>query len=162
MLTAAQKKAQAKYDKSHTRSVLCKFNCTTDADILFRLDEVTNKQGYIKELIRKDVRGFDDILQIDSIRILLMPIIKKYDIKKLYLFGSYARDEARGDSDIDILIEDYEKKGMMSFLELQESMENQLNKKVDLVEYSAITANITRSGRRFFEHIEREKVLLYG
>ena len=54
MVTDAQKKAAAKYDKSHTKGVYIKLNKTTDADILNRLQEVGNVQGYIKELIRKD------------------------------------------------------------------------------------------------------------
>lgn len=54
MVTDAQKRAAAKYDKSHTKGVYIKLNKTTDADILNRLQEVGNVQGYIKELIRKD------------------------------------------------------------------------------------------------------------
>ena len=61
MTTVAQKKASAKYDKHHTRSVLFKFNTTNDADILARLDGSNNKQGYIKELIRNDIRGDGDV-----------------------------------------------------------------------------------------------------
>jgi hypothetical protein len=52
MATEAQRKASAKYDKEHTKSMLFKFNTTNDADILAKLDEVGNKQGYIKNLIR--------------------------------------------------------------------------------------------------------------
>lgn len=55
MVTDAQKRAAAKYDKSHTKGVYIKLNKTTDADILNRLQEVGNVQGYIKELIRKDI-----------------------------------------------------------------------------------------------------------
>nr|WP_285017259.1 nucleotidyltransferase domain-containing protein [Lactococcus garvieae] len=31
------------------------------------------------------------------------PIAKNYNLKEVYLFGSYARGEAREDSDIDLL-----------------------------------------------------------
>ena len=55
MATDAQKRAVAKYDAKATRKVLLKLNKTTDADILQRLDEVENKQGYIKQLIREDI-----------------------------------------------------------------------------------------------------------
>jgi hypothetical protein len=55
MVTDAQKRAAAKYDKSHTKGVYIKLNKTTDADILERLQEAGNVQGYIKELIRKDI-----------------------------------------------------------------------------------------------------------
>lgn len=52
----AQKKAQARYDAKATSRVFLKLNKKTDADILARLDEVESKQGYIKSLIRADIR----------------------------------------------------------------------------------------------------------
>ena len=54
-VSEAQKRANAKYDKSNTKMMSLKFNLQTDADILDRLASVPNKQGYIKELIRKDM-----------------------------------------------------------------------------------------------------------
>lgn len=46
---------QARYDANNTRQIRLKLNTKTDADILRRLDSVDNKQGYIKELIRRDM-----------------------------------------------------------------------------------------------------------
>ena len=74
MTTEAQKKASAKYDKEHTRSVMLKFNLTGDADILSKLDAVSNKQGYIKNLVRQDIRGSGECLPIDAIKTLLLPV----------------------------------------------------------------------------------------
>lgn len=54
--TDAHIKAVAKYDKANTKAVYLKLNTSTDADILKHLDEVDNKQGYIKELIRADMK----------------------------------------------------------------------------------------------------------
>lgn len=47
---------QARYDKVHTRVVSLKFNKGTDADILSKLEGVGNVQGYIKSLIRNDIK----------------------------------------------------------------------------------------------------------
>lgn len=55
MATEAKKRANAKYDKEHTKGVYLKLNLETDKDILCKLDAVKNKQTYIKELIRKDI-----------------------------------------------------------------------------------------------------------
>ena len=55
MATKAQIRAVAKYDKQNTKKIMLKLNTKTDADILKRLDSLPNKQGYIKELIRKDM-----------------------------------------------------------------------------------------------------------
>jgi len=51
----AAKRAQAKWDKANTIRVQMKLNTTTDADIIRKLEEVDSKQGYIKDLIRKDI-----------------------------------------------------------------------------------------------------------
>lgn len=55
MATEAEIKAKAKYDSKNTVQIKLKLNKKTDSDILQKLDEVGNKQGYIKELIRKDI-----------------------------------------------------------------------------------------------------------
>lgn len=55
-VSEAQKRAQAKYDKANTKQVIMKLNKTTDADILEVLDQTPNVQGYIKQLIRDDIR----------------------------------------------------------------------------------------------------------
>jgi hypothetical protein len=55
MATKAQKRAVAKYDAKNTVQLKLKLNLTTDADILQRLNEIENKQGYIKSLIRQDM-----------------------------------------------------------------------------------------------------------
>lgn len=48
-------KSQERYDASNTKQIRLKLNLKTDADILEFLDECLNKQGYIKELIRRDM-----------------------------------------------------------------------------------------------------------
>lgn len=56
MMSDAQKRASIKYDKDHTRQIKFKFNLETDSDVLDKLDSVDNKQGYIKALIRADIK----------------------------------------------------------------------------------------------------------
>ena len=55
MVSEARKRANAKYDARHTKQIKLKLNLETDWDILERLNEVDNKQGYIKDLIREDL-----------------------------------------------------------------------------------------------------------
>ena len=51
------KHAQAahKYNAKNTVQVPIRLNVKTDADILAKLETVASKQGYIKELIRRDM-----------------------------------------------------------------------------------------------------------
>ena len=51
----ARAKANAKYKKANIRQVIVNLNVKTDKDILEKLETVTNRQGYIKQLIRKDI-----------------------------------------------------------------------------------------------------------
>lgn len=57
MTSKAQMDAVRRYDDTHTKKIMLKLNLETDKDILGKLESVGNKQGYIKELIRKDMRG---------------------------------------------------------------------------------------------------------
>ena len=56
MQTEAMKKAKAKYDKANTKQIMLKLNLKSDKDILDQLQRMENKQGYIKDLIRKDLQ----------------------------------------------------------------------------------------------------------
>ena len=58
---------------------------------------------------------------------------QKYGIKHLYLFGSFARDEAKKQSDIDLLADFDEKNLTLSnFLDFKRELEAKLKIKVDL------------------------------
>lgn len=48
--------AQAKYAKANITRINLALNNKTDADILDKLREVPNKQGFIKESIRKNMK----------------------------------------------------------------------------------------------------------
>ena len=56
-MTPAEKSAKAKYDENNTVQIKLKLNLKTDKDILEALERSGNKQGYIKELIRKDLQS---------------------------------------------------------------------------------------------------------
>lgn len=53
----AQNKASAKYDKANTKGIYLKLNLTTDADIIDYLKGVDNTQGFIKSLIRANIKA---------------------------------------------------------------------------------------------------------
>ena len=45
------------------------------------------------------------ILKVEDIRAMVIPLLEKYDMRSASLFGSYARNEADENSDIDLLLE---------------------------------------------------------
>ena len=56
---------------------------------------------------------------------------KKFQVEKIGLFGSYARDEAKVDSDIDIFVQ--MKPDLFKLVELKQQIEEDLEKKVDII-----------------------------
>ena len=47
---------QDRWERENIKRLQVKLHTTIDADILNKLDSVPNKQGYIKQLIRQDLK----------------------------------------------------------------------------------------------------------
>ena len=56
MVRESKLRANAKYDKQNTTGLYLKLNKNTDIDIIERLSAQENKQGYIKLLIRENIK----------------------------------------------------------------------------------------------------------
>ena len=56
---------------------------------------------------------------------------RQYNVEKIGLFGSYARDEATKDSDIDIFVT--MKPNMFGMISIKEQIEEDLHTKVDII-----------------------------
>lgn len=82
----------------------------------------------------------EDIMKnnIDAIKEKALPVLKQAGVTRSSVFGSYVRGEARENSDIDILVELPKRKSLFDFIDLQLKLEEALNKKVDLGEFSTI------------------------
>lgn len=44
------------------------------------------------------------VITLENVTALVKPLTKKYHVKEIYLFGSYARGEADENSDLDFLV----------------------------------------------------------
>jgi hypothetical protein len=76
-------------------------------------------------------------------------------VQRAFLFGSYSRDAASEDSDVDILVElDYSQHIGLGFINMKLELEEKLNKKVDLVSSNAISKYI-------LPFINKDKRLIY-
>ena len=70
----------------------------------------------------------------------ILDILKKHNVIRAGIFGSFARGEQKKNSDIDILIEFEGKKSLFDLVELKLELEDRLNKKVDIITYKAINS----------------------
>jgi len=59
-------------------------------------------------------------------------LAEQYGVTSIGLFGSYARDEARDDSDIDIAVEIKKEDKVDNYFGLLHYLEDALHKKIDL------------------------------
>jgi uncharacterized protein len=64
-------------------------------------------------------------------------LLKKYNVNAIALFGSYSRDKATHESDIDLVV-DLGKNIGIQFVDLADELENLLHHRVDLVSLNAI------------------------
>ncbi len=74
---------------------------------------------------------------IKKIKPKIVKILKKNNVAKAGIFGSYARGENKKGSDIDILVEPPKGIGF-GFAGIELELEDKLKKKVDLLSYRAI------------------------
>jgi len=65
-------------------------------------------------------------------------LLQRHKVRSLAVFGSVARGEAHGDSDIDLLVEFAEPVGLFEFARLQRALEQVLGRRVDLVTPAAL------------------------
>ncbi|MBI2860094.1 MAG: nucleotidyltransferase family protein [Chloroflexi bacterium] len=75
---------------------------------------------------------------------------REYGVKRIGVFGSYARGEPGKRSDIDILVEFGQPVGYFKFMKLEERLGELLGVKVDLVTEGALKPHI---GRRVREEV---------
>ena len=85
-----------------------------------------------------------------DIRKHLPDLRRRYGVRSVGLFGSYARGEQGRRSDLDLLIEFDAPIGLLRFVELERQLGDALGVKVDLVMKSALKPRI---GRRILNEV---------
>lgn len=82
---------------------------------------------------RIDEIAVSPVLTIEQIKERALPILTQHGISEVYLFGSYARGEAKETSDVDIYCDSGTIRTLIDQGFLEEELENELGKKVDLL-----------------------------
>ena len=63
---------------------------------------------------------------------------REFQIPAVYLFGSYSRDEATPESDVDIVIDSKNIHGLLEFERARQYLSSRLGKSIDMISMQAI------------------------
>ncbi len=118
--------------------------------VLKKLASENNLNSYIRSLIEKDINP--DILTIKQIKERILPILSSHNIHEVYLFGSYARGEAKSTSDVDIYCEHGDIKTLIQQGLLEDELSKALGKDVDLIFIG------TKANDYFKKQLEADKI----
>lgn len=105
------------------------------------------------------------IYSVEEIKNAVVPVAEKYGLKSVLLFGSYARNEADENSDIDLLIDTTgtDIKGLFALGAVYCELKDALKKEIDLITKSSIEQKSTMPSEVLFrENVLREGVNLYA
>ena len=122
----------------------------SDENLILKLDSVSNRNKYITDLIRENINP--SILTIKQIKEKIRPVVKKHGIREVYLFGSYARGEANGNSDVDLYCDSGDTATLIDESRLVKEFEEALGKDVDLVTIGSLMHPFFR------EQLEEDKI----
>lgn len=94
------------------------------------------------------------LVTIDYIKSTVVNIAKQYGVKRVYLFGSYAKNAATAQSDIDLLIEKGKPMSLLDLSGMRMKFEDELKVPIDL---------LTTDGAKdeFSKEIVGTEVLIY-
>ena len=79
-----------------------------------------------------------DVLTLEMIADTVKPIAAKYQVEAIYLFGSYAREEATAESDLDFLVFGGESFRKTLIFALAEDLREAFDKAVDVFEIDEV------------------------
>ncbi|TSA06588.1 MAG: hypothetical protein D4R73_11070 [Deltaproteobacteria bacterium] len=81
-------------------------------------------------------------------------ILKNQGARKIAVFGSYVRGEAKPESDIDIIVEFSERKSLFDLVGIEQEVSDALGIKVDLLTEKSISPYL-------IDRIKKEMVVIY-
>ena len=97
----------------------------------------------------------EHIYTIEEIRNIIRDIAQQYGVKRVSLFGSYARGEARSDSDIDLHIDKGRIRGLFQLSGFHLDLEEKFNTHVDVLTTESLN-------EKLLKQISGEEIVLYG
>jgi len=96
------------------------------------------------------------MLSIDEIKSYVIPVIEKYPVEKVILFGSYARGDASDTSDVDLVVESQGRLHNRKIFALGGELLDVLPVRVDVYDILEI-----KNPSAIYENFQKEGVIIY-
>ena len=102
------------------------------------------------------------VYTVEQIADIVAPIAAKYDVSKLYLFGSYARGDADEKSDIDLRVDGGPLGNLFALGGFYADLEEALKKSLDLVTTDTLRQNKSDiMTRNLIRNMRKDEKLIY-
>jgi predicted nucleotidyltransferase len=96
------------------------------------------------------------MLSIEEIKSYIIPVVKKYPVERVILFGSYARGDASDTSDVDLIVESRGRLHNRKIFALGGDLLAVLPVRVDIYDILEIA-----NPSAMYENIQKEGVIIY-
>jgi len=96
------------------------------------------------------------MLSIEEIKAYILPVVEKYPVYKVILYGSYARGDASDNSDIDLIVDSRGRLRNRKIFALGGELLDVLPVRVDVYDILEIT-----NPSAMYENIQKEGVVIY-
>ena len=77
--------------------------------------------------------------ELQKLKARLKPLLEKAGVKQSFVFGSFARGEAKKDSDLDLIIDFNFDAGLLDLISLRIKLQKILGRKVDIITSKSIS-----------------------
>ena len=84
----------------------------------------------------------------------LVDIFRRNNVRRIALFGSFAREDAGPESDIDLLVTFSGRVGLLALVKLERELSEELDRKIDLLTENSISPYLK-------DQILREQKVIY-
>lgn len=98
-----------------------------------------------------------DVLTLEEIRSELQEICKDSSVRRIWIFGSYARNEADSESDLDLLVD----LDRALDIEIFDSIDGVKLDTLSLKSFDRKRQSDLRFNKRFVDRVDRERILVY-
>jgi len=90
----------------------------------------------------------------EEVKEIIISILVKHGIKRILVFGSYARNEATTKSDLDLIVDFPEGTSLLDHIGIEIELSEALNMKIDLLSRNGISPYIK-------DHVLKEAIVIY-